>query len=97
MLLGAIPIIIVLMTSCKKLCLNRKCRTLAFFGKHTISIMAFDYWAGTIGGGILKIMGLEQWLFLFLIKISLLVVGILIWTAIVKRIPNGMIRKNLQY
>lgn len=101
MVIGAVTVSLFVIFFCRK-CLTKEnhiCRIFAFFGKHTIFIMGFDYFIGNISKVLLIHMGVNQWdwVTLFPLKTVLISIGILIWTWIVKRIPNDKVKKYLMF
>ena len=68
-----------------------------FFGKHTMFIMGFDYFSGAIGRKIMGIIGFENWLSVFCVKIIVLTVGIYLWYWIIHFIKNEKVQNLLRY
>ncbi len=101
MVIGAVTVSLFVIFFCRK-CLTKEnhiCRIFAFFGKHTIFIMGFDYFIGNVSKVLLIHMGVNQWdwFTLFPLKTVLISIGILIWTWSVKRIPNDKVKKYLMF
>lgn len=69
----------------------------AFFGKHTIFIMGFDYFSGKIGMRLTNSVGVYNWLTVFLTKILILIVGLTLWYFVIGLIRNDKINKLLRY
>ena len=98
MLIGAVSISLVLIFLCyvikwKGLIANG----LSWFGRHTIFIMGFDYFSGGVASKILTKTRLQNWASMFAMKILILLVGCLIWTAIVRKIKWVSVRKMLSF
>lgn len=86
MIAGALLTIMSVMIISHKLCTRLKCSYIAFLGKHTMFIMGFDYFSGTIAGRILGEIGYANWASIFALKLLLLTGGILSWIMIAKQI-----------
>lgn len=86
MIPGALLTIMSVIIISQKLCIRLKCSYIAFLGKHTMLIMGFDYFSGTIARGILGEIGYANWASIFALKILLLTGGILSWIMIDKQI-----------
>lgn len=97
MLAGALPLATGVMLAAKALCSFFSCRYLEFLGRHTIFIMGFDYFSGSVSKVILEKMGQLSWVTEFLLKIVILTIGIVTWNALVKRISNKRVPKILNY
>ncbi len=60
-----------------------------WLGRHTILIMAFDYQSMSLAVRIArKMLGNENWIFVFIVKIMVLNIVIVSWHQIVQRLPN---------
>jgi hypothetical protein len=97
MAIGAFCLCIVVVWLSFNLSKRFGCKILQFYGQHTIFIMGFDYFTGTIVKGVLYKIGIDNWLPVFVGKILILTVGIIIWMAMVNKIKNKKIRDILQY
>ena len=98
MLIGAVSICFVLINLCYRIL--RKgviAEILSWFGQHTLFIMGFDYFDGTITKILLGKIGFENWISVFCMKIILLIIGCLLWNRLVDMIKNESIRKALSY
>ena len=97
MISGAVSLCFAIFVLCYKIQwkgLIAKC--LSYLGKHTLFIMGFDYFAGTIAYDVLKIK-YENWLLVFLIKMIILTIGSLGWNWIVNKMKGETIRKALSF
>lgn len=73
-------------------------KMLAYYGRHTLFIMGFDYFVGTICFRIASIVGQEKnWIIIFFFKLIWLTLEIEIWTVLVKRIRNDGAKKYLSF
>lgn len=98
MIVGALLICLILFYLCYIVPWGGICaKVLSWYGKHTVFIMGFDYFAGSIARGVLSKLGLEKWPSLFLIKVILLAVLCLIWNFLVGRIKSIGVRKMLLF
>lgn len=60
----------------------------SWIGRHTIFIIGFDYFSGTVAEWILWKINLYDWVSLFALKMVLLIMGIVIWNSLVKVFPK---------
>lgn len=97
MLVGAISVCTGLMGGTKTLCEAVPFSFIKFMGKHTVFIMGFDYFAGTIADNILVRVGFYNWVTMFICKLIILATGIIIWNRIVGFIHNDKIRRTLSF
>lgn len=98
MLIGALSICFVLFYLCYRINWSGAvAKILSWFGQHTIFIMGFDYFSGSIAGRILDKAGFQNWLSMFLLKVIILSIGCLIWSAIVRRLKSESLRKVLSF
>lgn len=58
-------------------------------------IMGFDYFTGSISHTVLERIGIYNWVTQSVMKMVILTIGIIIWTAIIHLIPNKSIRRTL--
>lgn len=78
--------------------LSKKIRkVIEFYGQHTLFIMGFDYFSGSVAWLLLDMMNLNSNLIVFIIKILILTVGVYIWTYIVNRIPSSKLQAILRF
>lgn len=68
-----------------------------FFGKHTIFIMGFDYFSGAIGRKAMRLLGFENWLPVFIVKLIIIIIGIYLWYWLIHFIKNEKIQELLRY
>lgn len=70
---------------------------LSYLGKHTIFILGFDFFCGSVARGILGKIGFNHWASVFVFKVVVLTAGCLIWNWCVNKIRNESVRKALTY
>lgn len=63
----------------------------SFYGKHTIFIMGFDYLSGSIATQFV-----HHFMLVFVMKMIILTIGVLLWTGLIKFIPNEKVRQVLR-
>lgn len=98
MFFGAVPVSISIMIACRSIfSIHRRERLLSYLGQHTLFIMGFDLLSLNFTKVVLGMMGIENWINVFIFKMILLLVGSLIWTKIIDLIPNKKISKVLRY
>jgi len=90
MVLGAIGFSIVFILISKLIALRDE-RVLSAIGKHTIFIMAFDYFAGSIA-----VHFITNAYGMFVLKCALLFVGFLIWNFIANILPECGLRRLMK-
>lgn len=103
-LLGSIPIILAIILICKKFAVVCKCNILKFFGKHTLFIMGFDYFSSSIVNMVFnQFLDIEisemsiGWILCFVCKIIILVIGVILWSFVISKVPNKELRKILAF
>lgn len=70
----------VLLFICKQLhWLGRIASVLSWFGQHTLFIMGFDYFAGSLTRSVLSKVGFQNWLLIFILKPAFLTAGCMAW------------------
>ena len=62
----------------------------SFYGRHTIFIIGFDYFSGMVA-----MRFVNNFAFVFILKMIILTIGILLWTRIVSQISNDKLRQVL--
>lgn len=98
MLIGAVLICLVLFIICRRIQWKGSiAKYISWLGLHTIFIMGFDYFTGTIARSILGYIGFENWASVFVVKVLLLTVGCLGWNWAVRKIGNKSIRQALSF
>lgn len=98
MLIGSIPICFVLFyLSYRTLWKGLITNYLSWLGQHTIFIMGFDYFSGSIARGVLEKVEFDNWASVFVLKAILLTIGCLLWNWAVSKIKNKSIRQALAY
>ena len=71
-------------------------KPLAYIGKHTIFLMAFDWFSNTLGGQILENFLKDwNWGVSFVTRIILLAAMLALWQLILKHVPEGKAKKAL--
>ena len=86
MLVGAVMISSVLFFICKQIHWHgRMASVLSWFGQHTLFIMGFDYFAGSLARSVLSKVGFQNWLSVFILKLVLLTAGCVAWNWAVWR------------
>lgn len=96
MVVGAITVSTSLIFTFAKFPLFGSNKILQYLGRHTIFIMGFDYFCGTIVRFILKILLTERiWIVEFTLKMLMLLLGIFVWNGIVKSVSNERLQKIL--
>lgn len=92
MIIGALAICFVLFYFCYRIPWQGMIgKSIAWFGRHTIFIMGFDYFTGSISREILGKLDLENWATVFTVKIIILTVLCLAWNYLISRLN---IKKN---
>lgn len=100
MLVGALSICLVFFYICYSIDWNGKvlvASVLSFFGRHTIFIMGFDYFAIFLTECIAHGIIFFNWRRLFALKIAILAIGIMTWNCFVEKIGNNRIRHVLYF
>ena len=70
---------------------------LSWLGQHTIFIMGFDYFSGSLSRGILSMAGLANWACEFVLKVIILTIGCIFWSFVVSKIKIESIRQTLSF
>ena len=70
---------------------------LVWLGQHTIFVMGFDYFTGSIARFVLGKVGFENWLSVFFLKILMLTIGCFVWTWAISKIKAVRVRKVLMF
>lgn len=70
---------------------------LAYLGMHTIFVLGFDYFFGSIARNVIGLQGVEDWAPVFIFKVVALSVTCLVWNWCVGKIKNKPIRDALSY
>ena len=65
-------------------------KILSFYGRHTVFIMGFDYFSGRVA-----MRFVNNFAFVFILKMIILTIGILLWTRVVSQISNDKLRQVL--
>ena len=72
-------------------------KLLSWLGRHTVFIMGFDFFLGTVVRNVLEAVGLNHWALMFGIKTVILTVGCLAWTWCIGKIKNKSLRQALSF
>lgn len=95
MIIGAAGFLMPLLCLCSRLSdkhQNPMLHAISSLGRHTIFVMGFDYFAGSLAGLITA-----RWYLFFLIKCMILVIGLVIWYRLIGVIKNRRVRGILSF